>query len=87
LLATILLTNAVLVRDLHSDDSAMEASEMLDELSATAEEFDEVDAIGETIGIDVAKNDHGHNSSDLSAVKRRNRQNRAKELSSLDFEN
>jgi len=65
----------------------MKTGEMLDEEPATAEEFDEVDAIGETVGIDVAKNDHRHSSSDLSAVQRRNRQNRAKELSSIDFEN
>jgi len=50
-----------------------------------SEELHEVHSIGETIGIDVAKNKHGDNFSDLSAVKRRNRQNGTKELSSLDF--
>ena len=57
-----LFEDAVFVRDLNADDAAVEASEVLDEQAAAAEEFDEVDAIGETIGIDVAKNDHGHDS-------------------------
>jgi hypothetical protein len=39
----------------------MKAGEMLDEEPGTAKELDEVHAIGQTIGIDVAKNDHGHN--------------------------
>jgi hypothetical protein len=87
-LSIVLFAGAVFVWSLDGNDATVQASEMLDEQSATAKELDEIDAIGETIGIDVPKNNHRDSSSDFSAVQVDGTDKiAAKELSPIDFEN
>ena len=88
MLAAVVFAGAVFARNLDGNDATVQASEMFDEQSATAKKLDEIDAIGETIRIDVTKNYHRDSSSDFSAVQVDGTDKiAAKELSPIDFEN